>query len=392
MKLYERIGLLLSAGFALTTTHGVCRQAADSLDWVIYYRFDNYIVHLDYMTNNATFEALDTLFKQNPLPLRWAKASFVVEGFTSPGGADAYNQRLSQRRAVMLRSYLRQRYPVLRANRITSRGLGAGDRVRIPASEQHSDTARARYLRYATIRVVCEANRASVVRGETPALQTDLPDADPVPACDPEPQSQLQPESSPVDSSPEVEPVRAACSRSIDSSPRFALKTNLLYWAALTPNIELEYYFARRWSLNLEYQGAWWSNRDDHKFFRLIAGSPELRYWIGHREHFRGHFVGAYAGVGSYEFMGRPSSGLQGEFYIMGGISYGYAFRVGSRLRMEASIGLGYMVTDYREYHWNSGCYVYDRTKRQTWMGPTKVKLSLTYPFGKYAHRKRGER
>lgn len=174
------------------------------------------------------------------------------------------------------------------------------------------------------------------------------------------------------------------------NGPHLAVKTNLLYWAALTPNLGLEYYFARRWSLNLEGQLAWWSNADKHRFFRLAAVSPEIRYWIANKQTFRGHFVGVYLGTGIYEFMRKPEHGLQGDFYIAGGLSYGYSLPVGKRLRMEFSLGVGYLRTEYKEYHWDSGCYKYDRTKRQTFVGPTKAAVTLTYPLWWFNPRRKG--
>lgn len=37
-----------------------------------------------------------------------------------------------------------------------------------------------------------------------------------------------------------------------------AVKTNLLYDLALTPNLELELPIGRHWSINVEYQYGWW--------------------------------------------------------------------------------------------------------------------------------------
>ena len=130
--------------------------------------------------------------------------------------------------------------------------------------------------------------------------------------------------------------------RQASASPvpsRFALKTNLLYAAALLINAEAEFYFKRRLSLNLDWQYAWWSNRSKHKYYRLAAVSPELRYWFASKENFRGHFSGFYVGTGLYEFMARPTHGIQGEFFIAGGLTYGYMFPLGKRLRMEFSFG-----------------------------------------------------
>lgn len=170
-------------------------------------------------------------------------------------------------------------------------------------------------------------------------------------------------------------------SRSAASShPRFALKTNLLYLGAAVLNVEGEYYFNDHWSGCLEYQYAWWHKRPAF-FYRVAAGGPEVRYWLSKKDRFHGHFMGAYVGGGLYEFMFKRSFGLQGEFYIAGGLSYGYTLPVGWRLRMEFSLGVGYLMTHYRQYYYDAGCYVYQQTRKYAYVGPTKAKVSLVWPL-----------
>lgn len=166
-----------------------------------------------------------------------------------------------------------------------------------------------------------------------------------------------------------------------DLAPKFALKTNLLYLAALCPNIEGELYVGNRWSINLEYQYAWWSNKTKHRYYRLAAISPEVRYWFASKSRFKGHFAGIYVGAGLYEFMAKPASGIQGEFFIAGGVTYGWAFPVAKWMNMELSIGVGYMMSEYRKYYHDVDCYVYNDTQRFTYFGPTKVKVSLMFPL-----------
>lgn len=166
-----------------------------------------------------------------------------------------------------------------------------------------------------------------------------------------------------------------------NTEARFALKTNLLYLAALCLNIEAELYVGNRWSVNLDYQYAWWSNKAKHKYYRLAAVSPEVRYWFASKKNFKGHFAGIYVGAGLYEFMAQPSSGIQGEFFIAGGVTYGWAFPVSKWMNMEFSVGIGYMMSEYRKYYHDVDCYVYNDTQRFTYFGPTKAKVSLVFPL-----------
>lgn len=351
MGLLGRIILLLLAVglFCPASAASAYPIAADT----IYFRNNSALVLRDYRTNGDVLSRIDTALAARPL---LSSDTIQIVGYGSSVGSEAYNQRLALQRARAVRTYLRWQYPYLRNRALMTRGAGFGSAAS-PALQ-----------RYATVLMPRDVDAA-------PSVEP------PVDSCKVEPISELPLQEfgqRPVSS---FVPMEETDRSRPSAGPRFALKTNLLYWAALTPNIEAEYYFARRWSLNLEYQGAWWSNPQNHQYFRIMAASPEIRFWVAHREHFRGHFFGLYGGVGSYEFMRKAQSGVQGEFYISGGISYGYSFRVGRRLRMEASIGIGYLLTEYREYHWDAGCYVYDRTKRQTFIGPTKAKLTLTYPL-----------
>lgn len=190
---------------------------------------------------------------------------------------------------------------------------------------------------------------------------------------------------------PELSNSDNSIKRDKDCSPRFAFKTNLLYITLLLINVEAEYYLKKRLSLNIDWQYAWWSRRSRHKYYRMAAVSPELRYWFASKDNFHGHFGGFYLGTGLYEFMARPTCGIQGEFFIAGGLTYGYMFPVGKRLRMELSLGIGYLMTEYRRYHWDKGCYVYEKTQRYSYFGPTKAKVSLVWPLNLFKRKPRME-
>lgn len=165
---------------------------------------------------------------------------------------------------------------------------------------------------------------------------------------------------------------------------RFAVKTNTLYWLALTPNIEAEWFIAPQWSVNGEFQYGWWANDHRHHYWRIAAGGAEMRYWLSRdKGYFNGHFIGAYLSGGIYEFMFRPELGVQGEVYVSGGLTYGYTLPLGCRFAMEFSLGVGYLNTLYREYHWNGKCYQYDQSNRLNYLGLTKAKVSFIWRIGK---------
>ena len=165
--------------------------------------------------------------------------------------------------------------------------------------------------------------------------------------------------------------------------PLFAVKTNLLFDAALMPNIELEVPIGKRWSLNGEYMFPWWLINDDRYCLQILMGGLEVRYRPGKRsgrDVLTGHFIGLYAGGGKYDLQ-RDKNGYQGEFFIAAGVSYGYAHSIARNLRLEYNIGIGMLRTDYRHYHSrdNHRTLLWQENGEDTWLGPTKLKISLVW-------------
>lgn len=158
-----------------------------------------------------------------------------------------------------------------------------------------------------------------------------------------------------------------------------ALKTNLLYYAALMPNLELEWLFREKWSVALEGNVAWWSKKSDHKCYQIAVIDAEVRRWIRPRSQWHGMFVGLFAGGGWYD-LENGGTGYHGEGG-MTGLSFGYMWPVSRTLSFETSAGAGYMYTRYKEYIPFEGHLVYQRTKTLNYFGPLKLKFSLVWRF-----------
>ena len=74
------------------------------------------------------------------------------------------------------------------------------------------------------------------------------------------------------------------------------VKTNVLYWGTVTPNLGVELRLSQHWSLDAEVGLNPFTGKEKDgsygksiKHFRL---HPELRYWF--YESFSGHFVGLH--------------------------------------------------------------------------------------------------
>ena len=184
-----------------------------------------------------------------------------------------------------------------------------------------------------------------------------------------------------------------------------AVKTNMLYDAIAVPNIGVEFYAGRRWSVGANWMYAWWKTDRKHWYWRTYGGELNLRKWFGKRAQekpLQGHHLGIYGQLLTYDFEtggrgyigGKPGGSLWDKANWGAGIEYGYSLPVGRRLNLDFSVGAGYLRGEYWEYVSHEECYVWQATKRLRWFGPTKAEVSLVWLIGRgnYNNRKGGRR
>lgn len=172
--------------------------------------------------------------------------------------------------------------------------------------------------------------------------------------------------------------------------PILELKTNLLFDAALTPNIEVECPIAYYpWSIVAEWWFPWyvWRIPGSTNSYSFMMAGLEGRYWIRQFESqprvLNGHFVGVYGAGGLYDIqLSKDGHGYQGV-YGSGGFTYGYAITLIPNLHMEFSIGVGYMGGPQRAYKADPrNDHLVLLEDRHFWyLGPTKLKISIGYLF-----------
>lgn len=169
----------------------------------------------------------------------------------------------------------------------------------------------------------------------------------------------------------------------------FALKTNLLWDAALCANLGFEIELWPRLSLDVP---VWFSPYDitSRWRIRLLATQPEVRYWL--RNAGDGHYFGVHTSVigfnvslaGDYRYQD-PNHAAFGL-----GIGYGFAFHLDKARRwsMEAQIGAGYLSYKWIKYHniGHNGAEV--SHGGGTYWGITRAGIAISYKF----YRQRKER
>lgn len=173
-----------------------------------------------------------------------------------------------------------------------------------------------------------------------------------------------------------------------------ALKTNLLYDAALIPNIGAEFYLGQGWTIGGNWMYAWWKSDKRHRYWRIYGGELDVRKYFGARAKIKpltGHHVGLYAQMLTYDFEiggrgyigGKPGGTLCDKMNWGIGLEYGYSLPIARRLNLDFSVGLGYIGGECWEYEPINQYYVWKETKYRHWFGPTKAKISLVWLIGR---------
>lgn len=177
---------------------------------------------------------------------------------------------------------------------------------------------------------------------------------------------------------------------------RMALKANALYYAALIPNIGVEFYFGDSWGAGLDWMYAWWSKDSAHRYWRVYGGDVSVSWWPRNDDgNFTGHHFGAYLQTLTYDFefhgkgymSGRPGHNLWDRMTYGGGLEYGYTLPLRSNLNLDFTVGLGCLTGKVEKYIPADGHYVWLETKKRTWFGPTKAEISIVWLIGGGFHK-----
>ena len=134
----------------------------------------------------------------------------------------------------------------------------------------------------------------------------------------------------------------------------WAVKTNMLLWGILAPNIEIEVPLGNknRWSIEGELFCPWWTWSHNSYAIQALNIGAELRYWLGNRETrstLSGWHLGLALALGYYDMEWKRSDGYQGE-YLNTYINIGYQHRFGRHWAIDGGLGIGLLSTKYRHY------------------------------------------
>lgn len=171
------------------------------------------------------------------------------------------------------------------------------------------------------------------------------------------------------------------------------IRTNMLYDALLIPNIGVEMYLGKKWSVTANWMYGWWKTDRRHWYWRAYGGDIAIRKWWGkasEEKPLTGHHIGIYGQIFTYDFEtggrgymgGKPGGTLWDKMNYIVGAEYGYSLPIARRLNIDFTIGAGYWGGIYHEYKPEADYYVWQSTKERRWIGPTKAEISLVWLIG----------
>lgn len=159
----------------------------------------------------------------------------------------------------------------------------------------------------------------------------------------------------PADTTAVVEKADTIVAVSPETSKPFymALKTNMLYDVLAVPNIGVEFYLGKNWSISGNWMYGWWKKNSSHRYWRIYGGDLAVRYWLGKKANEKpltGHHIGIYGQAFTYDFEwggkgymgGEPGGTLWDKTNYAAGVEYGYSLPVANRLNIDFTLGVGW--------------------------------------------------
>lgn len=218
-----------------------------------------------------------------------------------------------------------------------------------------------------------------------------------------------------------VEPVVETVEPQQQILPRrefLSVKTNLLFDVAYVPgydrwcpipNVAIEYYPKKgHFTFGASFDCPWWQDYDAHKYFQVRNYQLETRYYLrrgdlatnppGEGAAFRGFYLQGYGNIGLFGVCFDADRGWVGEG-AGAGVGIGYVTQLSKKghWRLEFGLQAGFFRCKYDPYQYENPVdpsyrdqlYYYKwsldpalfkkRQYRYTWLGPTRIGVTLTY-------------
>ena len=293
------------------------------------------------------------------------KMPLLVDGYCNSLGGEAENLATAKIRANRVKSELITRAKIKEENFITHNHATGGDfvivRLTVPTKETAAMDAEAEARRRA------EAERlATEKRAEQERLAEEQRKAE---------EARLAAEKAEAEKAAQQNTLADTPSETkITTDYHLSLRSNLLRWATLTPDLGVEWRICPSWGIAVN--GSWtswrWSDKD--RRYALWEVAPEVHYYMGEKKAW---YLGVMFKTGQFNYK-FSETGKQGDL-MGGGITAGYQLRLNKALALDFNLGLGYLNADFEKYEVIDGVRVRRGNETKEWYGPINAGVTLVW-------------
>ena len=330
-------------------------QAQEKADTTYLFRFmpGKDMFYVPWNGNDKELARLEECVEKHKTYIYGGRIPLLVDGYCNSAGSETENLKVAKVRSSRVKSELILRKGLKEEHFVTRNHAEEGD--------------------FVTVRIVVPQKNVLSENAEPKPHREELPD-ETVTATDeknvPESVTGVPDE---TNNTAEIVPEAKAKSCNPDNY-HFALRTNLLRWATLTPDLGLEWRINRH--VGLMVNGVWtswsWNNRD--RRYALWEITPEVRWYLGKEKNW---YVGALYKAGEFNYK-LSETGKQGDL-MGGGITGGYQLKLNKALSMDFTLGLGYIHADVEKYKVIESVRVRQGKETKHWFGPINAGVTLVW-------------
>ena len=359
---------------------------------VLYFPINQHLLKRDYRNNNMMLVALDEMLASDQIIENID--TIEILGACSPVASSQYNHSLSYNRCLTLRSYIEREHPqIVNKIPIQMNYIGIdylGYSILSKKMELLSEKEKCDMLQYAAIRLKMKGG--SYMIPENHNQKPYISKTDTIYIKD----TIYKTDTIYIKDTTVIHTLEQTSPATLKKPVFLALKSNLLYDAALLPNLSAEIYLGKQWSLVVEGNWSWWTFGEpiqNQWLHRIQVGGAELRYWLKSPYPLNGHAIGIYSLTGNYSVRmfteNENSNGYLSYKSWSAGLSYAYSMPIGNRFNLEFGIALGYAGGKYYKYdycmrhqQWEKGTHDNERVYNMNYFGPTRAGVSLVWLLG----------
>ena len=332
----------------LLTVSAFPLSAQDKTDTIYTFRFvqQDDMFYVPWRDNGTELTRLLECIESHKTDIMAGRSPLYVDGYCNTGNSERTSLAIAKKRSNRVKSELIVRKGLREENFITRNHFAEGN--------------------YVTVRIVLPKPAVPVAEDKQSDRNKETPQTLPK-------DNQVSGKTNDTEGTDNQQGQTPALSM-LSKTPDISLRTNLLRWVTLTPDLGVEWRISNRWSLLLS--GTWtsWSWDDKNRRYALWEVSPEVHYRLGAKK--RG-YIGAmfHTGQFNYKF---SEKGKQGDL-VGGGLTGGYILPLGSNLSLDFTIGVGCSHADFEKYRVIDGVRVKAGKETKDYWGVNSIGVSLVY-------------